>query len=70
VEICTRSEAVAARAEVALELRDGRCLPADLVIAADGVRDSVGLLGAQRKYQDGLIRVLLERTPSADRGST
>ncbi len=36
------------------------------MIAADGVRscvrDSLGLVGARRKYQDGIIRVLLERT--------
>jgi 2-methyl-3-hydroxypyridine 5-carboxylic acid dioxygenase len=64
VEILTRSEAMGARPEGILQLADGRSLPADLVIAADGVRstvrDSLGLVGARRKYQDGLIRVLLE----------
>ena len=49
-----------------LQLADGRSLKADLVIAADGVRssvrDSLGLVGERRKYQDGIIRVLLERT--------
>jgi 2-methyl-3-hydroxypyridine 5-carboxylic acid dioxygenase len=64
VEILTRSEAVGARPEGVLQLADGRSLPADLVIAADGVRsalrDSLGLVGTRRKYQDGLIRVLLE----------
>src|SRR5262249_43491765 len=40
VESCTRSEAVAARAEGALELQDRRCLSAGLVIAADIVRCS------------------------------
>ena len=66
VEILTRSEAVGARPEGVLQLADGRSLPADLVIAADGVRscvrDSLGLVGERRKYQDGIIRVLLERT--------
>jgi 2-methyl-3-hydroxypyridine 5-carboxylic acid dioxygenase len=66
VEILTRSEAVGARPEGVLQLADGRSLPADLVIAADGVRstvrDSLGVVGTRRKYQDGLIRVLLERT--------
>jgi 2-methyl-3-hydroxypyridine 5-carboxylic acid dioxygenase len=66
VEILTRSEAVAARPEGVLRLADGRELHADLVIAADGVRssvrDSLGIVGVRRKYQDGLIRVLLEQT--------
>ena len=66
VEILTRSEAVGARPEGVLQLADGRSLPADLVIAADGVRscvrNSLGLVGERRKYQDGIIRVLLERT--------
>jgi 2-methyl-3-hydroxypyridine 5-carboxylic acid dioxygenase len=66
VEICTRSEAVGARPEGVLQLADGRSLPADLVIAADGVRsalrESLGIVGARRKYQDGLIRVLLEES--------
>jgi 2-methyl-3-hydroxypyridine 5-carboxylic acid dioxygenase len=65
-EICTRSEAVGARPEGVLQLADGRNLPADLVVAADGVRsalrDSLGVVGARRKYQDGLIRVLLEES--------
>ena len=64
MEILTRSEAVGARPEGVLQLADGRSLPADLVIAADGVRsrvrDSLGIVGARRKYQDGIIRVLLE----------
>src|SRR5882757_8706929 len=52
VEILTSSEAVAARPEGILRLADGRSLPADLVIAADGVRssvrDSLGLVGERR----------------------
>jgi 2-methyl-3-hydroxypyridine 5-carboxylic acid dioxygenase len=65
VEILTGSEAVGARPEGILQLADGRSLSADLVIAADGVRsrvrDSLGLISERRKYQDGIIRVLIER---------
>jgi 2-methyl-3-hydroxypyridine 5-carboxylic acid dioxygenase len=67
IEILTRSEAVAAKPEGALELASGRCLKADLVIAADGVRsavrDSLRLPCARHKYQDGIVRVLLDREP-------
>jgi 2-methyl-3-hydroxypyridine 5-carboxylic acid dioxygenase len=63
VEILTRSEAVGATPEGSLQLADGSSLAADLVIAADGVRscvrDSLGIVGVRRKYQDGIIRVLL-----------
>src|SRR6185312_8952564 len=45
----------------------GRSLKADLVIAADGVRsavrDSLGLVCARHKYQDGIVRVLVARAP-------
>jgi 2-methyl-3-hydroxypyridine 5-carboxylic acid dioxygenase len=65
IEIMTRSEAVAARPEGTLELAGGRSLKADMVIAADGVRsavrDSLGLPCTRRKYQDGIVRVLVER---------
>jgi len=65
IEICAGSEAVGARPDGVLQLADGRNVPADLVIAADGVRspvrDSLGLIGERRKYQDGIIRVLVER---------
>jgi len=65
IEIVTRSEAVAARREGVLELAGGRSLKADLVIAADGVRsavrDSLGIVGSRRKYQDGIVRVLVDR---------
>ena len=63
--IVTRSEAVSARPDGTLQLADGRTLPADLVIAADGVRsavrDSLGIVGKRRKYQDGITRVLVDR---------
>jgi 2-methyl-3-hydroxypyridine 5-carboxylic acid dioxygenase len=65
IEICIGSEAIGARPDGVLLLADGRNLSADLVIAADGVRspvrDSLGLIGERQKYQDGIIRVLLER---------
>ena len=67
IEILTRSEAVGARPEGILELAGGRSLKADLVIAADGVRsavrDSLGIPVARHKYQDGIVRVLVDRAP-------
>jgi 2-methyl-3-hydroxypyridine 5-carboxylic acid dioxygenase len=67
IEIVTRSEAVGARPEGVLELARGRRLKADLVIAADGVRsavrDSPGIPVARHKYQDGIVRVLVDRAP-------
>src|SRR5262245_18086885 len=65
-EISLSSVGVAADAAGALLLADGRRLPADLVIAADGVhsrvRDSLGLVRRRRLLRDGAIRVLIPRT--------
>jgi 2-methyl-3-hydroxypyridine 5-carboxylic acid dioxygenase len=67
VEIHTRAQAVGARPEGVLELASGHRLQADLVIAADGVRsavrDTLGLAVARHKYQDGIVRVLVDRAP-------
>ncbi|WP_178133339.1 FAD-dependent oxidoreductase [Vineibacter terrae] len=65
IEIITSSAATGAAPEGVLHLADGRSMPADLVIGADGVRsavrDSLGLIDARNKYQDGIIRVLVGR---------
>jgi 2-methyl-3-hydroxypyridine 5-carboxylic acid dioxygenase len=67
IEVVTRSEAIGAQPDGVLNLADGRSLKADLVIAADGVRsavrDSLGLAVARHKYQDGIVRVLVDRAP-------
>ena len=65
-EISVSSVGVAADPAGALLMEDGRRLPADLVIAADGVhsrvRDSLGLVRRRRLLRDGAIRVLIPRT--------
>ena len=65
-EISVSSVGVAADAAGALLMEDGRRLPADLVIAADGVhskvRDSLRLVRRRRLLRDGAIRVLIPRT--------
>ena len=67
IEILTSSEVVGAKPEGVLELAGGTRLEADLVIAADGVRsavrDSLGIPVARHKYQDGIVRVLVDRAP-------
>ena len=67
IDIFTRSEVIGALPEGVLNLVDGRNLEADLVIAADGVRsavrDSLGLAVARHAYQDGIVRVLVDRAP-------
>jgi 2-polyprenyl-6-methoxyphenol hydroxylase-like FAD-dependent oxidoreductase len=67
VEIATGSPARAARPDGVLVLEDGSELPADLVVAADGVnsalRDSLGLLAAREPQADGAIRLMIPRRP-------
>lgn len=64
-EILTSSEAVGADPRGELLMADGRRLPADLVIGADGVRsavrDSLDFDVVRRRYEDGIIRVLTDR---------
>jgi len=66
VEIATRSRAVGAEAEGVLLLEDGRRLRADLIVAADGVRSGIarhlGMTVDRVVHQDGITRVLLDRT--------
>lgn len=66
VEIVTGSRATAADQDGVLVLDPGRRLPADLVIAADGVGSgvaaSLGIRSDRRRFDDILIRVLLDRT--------
>jgi 2-polyprenyl-6-methoxyphenol hydroxylase-like FAD-dependent oxidoreductase len=59
--------AVGAEAGGVLLMQDGRRLPADLVIGADGVyskvRDSLGLARRRQPLGDGAIRLLIPRLP-------
>jgi 2-methyl-3-hydroxypyridine 5-carboxylic acid dioxygenase len=65
VEIVTRSRVVAAEAGGVLRLESGQALAADLVVAADGVgsriAESVGIKVDRVRFDDSLIRVLLDR---------
>ena len=65
-ELVTSSEAVGATPDGALLLADGTRLPADIVLGCDGVRsrvrDSLAIPQERKKYQDGIIRVLTDRT--------
>src|SRR5580765_125651 len=65
-EISVSSVGVAADPAGSLLMQDGRRLPADLVIAADGVhskvRDSLGLVRRRQLLRDGATRVLIPRT--------
>jgi 2-polyprenyl-6-methoxyphenol hydroxylase-like FAD-dependent oxidoreductase len=67
VEIVTSSEAIGADPQGALLLAGGERLPADLVVAADGVgskvRDSLGLASSVTDLQDGCGRHLIPRLP-------
>ncbi|MDQ8729052.1 NAD(P)/FAD-dependent oxidoreductase [Bradyrhizobium sp. LHD-71] len=64
-EIVIASKAVALVDDGQLVLADGSRLEADLAIAADGVGsrlpETVGIAGQRQRYDDGLIRVLLNR---------
>jgi 2-polyprenyl-6-methoxyphenol hydroxylase-like FAD-dependent oxidoreductase len=66
VAIEPESPVAGADAAGALILADGRRLPADLVIGADGVnsvvRDSLGLIAERRLHGDGAMRALVSRT--------
>jgi 2-methyl-3-hydroxypyridine 5-carboxylic acid dioxygenase len=67
VEIVTSSEAAGAESDGTLVMADGRRLTADLVVGADGVRsnvrDSLGLLKQRTKHRDGVIRLIVPRSP-------
>lgn len=73
VEIVTNSIAAGAAADGTLILADGRRLPADLVVGADGsnsrLRDSLGLLAKRKYLVDGCTRLLMEKT-AAERAQT
>lgn len=64
-EILFGSKVVAASADGHLDLADGSRRKADLVVAADGVGSaipaSLGIAARRLRYDDGLIRVLLDR---------
>ncbi|HEY2535288.1 MAG TPA: NAD(P)/FAD-dependent oxidoreductase [Xanthobacteraceae bacterium] len=66
VEIVTNSAAAAASADGVLLLGDGRCIKADLIVAADGsnsrLRDSLALLGKRKFLVDGCTRLLIQKT--------
>jgi 2-polyprenyl-6-methoxyphenol hydroxylase-like FAD-dependent oxidoreductase len=66
VEIVTNSAAAAATADGLLMLGDGRCIKADLVVAADGsnsrLRDSLSLLAKRKFLVDGCTRLLIAKT--------
>jgi 2-polyprenyl-6-methoxyphenol hydroxylase-like FAD-dependent oxidoreductase len=77
-EIVTGSTAAAADQNGELLLADGRRLPADLIVSADGsnsrLRDGLGLLARRKYLVDGAIRLLIDKTAderqSADGGKT
>ena len=64
-EIALSSKAAALSRDGVLILADGSRLAADLVVAADGVGsrlpETLGIAGRRQRYDDGLIRVLLNR---------
>jgi 2-polyprenyl-6-methoxyphenol hydroxylase-like FAD-dependent oxidoreductase len=72
VDILTNSTASAATVDGGLIMADGRCLKADLIVAADGsnsrLRDSLGLLAKRKYLVDGCTRLLMDKIP-AERGA-
>lgn len=66
VDIATRSRAIEAQPDGVLLFETGETCRADLVVAADGVSsrlaDSLGIGVDRRRYDDIVIRVLLDRT--------
>lgn len=64
-EIVLRSRVVALSEDGHVTTADGSRRPADLAIAADGVGsrlpESIGIAAERLRYDDGLIRVLLDR---------
>ena len=70
VEIRTGSRAVGSEEKGVLLLEDGTRLEADLVIAADGVRSgisrSLDISTSRVQHNDGVIRVLLDRSGLRD----
>ena len=70
VDLVTESECVDADPAGVLVLADGRRLPADLVVAADGVRsrirDSLSLVKRRRLHDEGAIRLVLPPAPADD----
>lgn len=71
-EIVTGSTVASATPDGVLVLDDGRRLPADLVVAADGsnsrIRDALGLTAKRRYLVDGAIRLLIDKT-AEERGA-
>lgn len=64
-EIILASKAIGLTEDGRMLAADGSHLPADLAIAADGVGsrlpESIGIVAERRRYDDGLIRILIER---------
>jgi 2-methyl-3-hydroxypyridine 5-carboxylic acid dioxygenase len=67
IKIVTGSEVIGATPDGVLLTASGNKYHADLVVGADGVRskvrDSLGLLKERNTYTDGIIRILLPRSP-------
>jgi len=68
VDFQVKSEVVEASPDGSLTTAKGRNYRADLVVGADGVaskvRDSLGFVATRKKYDVGIIRLLVERGPN------